>query len=184
METLVPLRAIVFQCLFLLVAVALEAAVLRQRLTLGYKISVQYAASINLMTTSLGWLLFLSVESLIPISLRAQVVSYVFFDRFFANDWIDSIGIWLIVVGFFAFFATFTLKFKLLELLLLILERQPQTTQPENLSRHERYQQARGAASRSESNRNSLFQAVLQANGLSFSAILLLLLLRTFTWVL
>lgn len=183
METLVPLRAIVFQCLFLLVAVALEAGVLRQRLTLGYKVSVQYAASINLMTTSLGWLLFLSIESLLPIPLRAQVISYIFFDRFFANDLVDIIGIGLIVAGFIAFFATFAVKFKLLELLLIILERQPQSTQPENLSRRERYQQAR-KTKRSESNRDSLFQAVLQANGLSFTAILLLLLLRTFAWTL
>lgn len=183
METLVPLRAIVFQCLFLLVAVALEAAVLRQRLTLGYKVSVQYAASINLMTTSLGWVLFLALESLLPISLRAQIVSYVFFDRFFANDWVDSIGIWLIVAGFFAFFATFFVKVQLLELLLIILERQPQSTQPENLSRRERYQQAR-KIKRSESSHSTLFQAVLQANGVSFTAILLLLLLRTFAWTL
>ncbi len=183
METLVPLRAIVFQCLFLLVAVALEAAVLRQRLTLGYKVSVQYAASINLMTTSLGWVMFLGVESLVPIPLRAQVISYIFFDRFFANDWVDTIGIWLIVAGFFAFFATFAVKFQLLELLLIILERQPQTTQPERLSRRERYQEARGSK-RGESNRNRLFHAVLQANGVSFTAILLLLLLRTFAWTL
>ena len=57
-----PLRAIVFQCLLLLVAIALEAKVLRRQLQLGYQPSIRYAASLNLLTVVLGWMAFFSVE--------------------------------------------------------------------------------------------------------------------------
>ena len=47
-EPVLPLRAIAFQILCLLIAIAIEAYVLRQTLRLGYKTSVRYAASMNL----------------------------------------------------------------------------------------------------------------------------------------
>ena len=49
-----------------MVAIALEATILRQRLRVGYQTSMQYAATLNLLATSLGWLAFLTLESLLP----------------------------------------------------------------------------------------------------------------------
>lgn len=173
-----PLRAIAFQSMLLLVAIALEAIVLRQRLRLGFQPSVQYAASLNLFATSLGWIFFLLLEPLAPPPLQTQIISYVLFDRFYPNPLFDSRGVFIIVAGMGVFFLTFLVKVKALEWLTRLLGRpvvQPAPL-PGTVSLKDKFDQAR---------RNRLQRAtplyaiaVLQANALSFSAILLLLLLR------
>src|SRR5512146_2768127 len=107
---LLPLRAIAFQSMLLLVAIALEAMVLRQRLRLGYQTSVQYAATINLLTTSLGWIAFLSLEAVLPTPLRQQIMSYVLFSRFFPNDWLDALPVMMVMAAIVVFFATYWVK--------------------------------------------------------------------------
>jgi hypothetical protein len=101
-----PLRAIVFQCLLLLVAIALEAQVLRKQLQLGYQPSIRYAASLNLLTVVLGWMAFFSVESLLPDDLRTQLISYVLFGNFYVNGLSGSLGIFIVVAGLVTFFIT------------------------------------------------------------------------------
>ncbi len=115
-----PLRAIAFQSLLLMVAIALEALVLRQRLRLGYQTSMQYAATLNLLATSLGWLLFLTLDSLLPPDLHTQIISYVLFNRFYVNYWVDKIPVLVVMAGIIAFFATFWIKLQGLNLLLLL----------------------------------------------------------------
>ncbi len=176
-----PLRAIAFQTLLLLVAIALEAVVLRQRLRLGYQTSMQYAATLNLLATSLGWLLFLALESLIPAALQTQIISYVLFNRFYENFWGENIPVLLVVAGIICFFATFWVKLQGLTLLLLLLGRKPVAAEgdqgPE--SRMDRYTMARQGQSGNQRGGYSPYTlAVLEANGLSFSAILVLLLLQ------
>lgn len=176
-----PLRAVAFQTLLLLVAIALEAAVLRQRLRLGYQTSMQYAATLNLLATSLGWLIFLALESLMPADLQAQVISYVLFNHFYRNFWGDTIPVLLVGAGIFCFFVTFWVKLLGLNLLLIVLGRTPIVPEgdqgPE--SRLERYTLARQGQYGNQRGGNSPHTlAVLEANGLSFSAILILLLLQ------
>lgn len=174
-----PLRAIVFQCLLLLVAIALEAIVLRQRLRLGYRLSVQFASTLNLLATSLGWLTFLGVEPLVPETLRTQIMSYVLFDRFYYNEWAENLPVVIVVAGIACFFATLWLKLKGLEWLLIVLDRMPaeERQPPKELPRRERYDLARrGQQPKGGTSKRTI--AVLEANALSFSALLLLLLLR------
>jgi hypothetical protein len=174
-----PLRAIAFQSLLLLVAIALEAIVLRQRLRIGYRPSVQYAATLNLLATSLGWLVFLSFEPVIPEPLRTQIISYILFNHFYINDWASNLPFFLIVAGLISFFATLWIKLQGLIWLLRLLGLAPQD-EPEKdvvLSRKERYDLARrGRQGKGTTSVRTV--AILEANAVSFTAILLLLLLR------
>lgn len=176
---ILPLRAIAFQTVLLLVAIALEAAVLRQRLRIGFQTSMQYAATLNLLATSLGWLVFLAAELVIPEDLRTQIISYVLFNRFYNNPMLNSLPVIIILAGMLSFFATFWVKFQGLEWLLRILGRKPTVVTREKVlaNRLERYRQARQGRNQKRPAPTHLL-AVLEANALSFTAILLLLLLR------
>ena len=184
MEPVLPLRAIAFQTLFLLVAIALEAAVLRQKLRFGFQPSIRYAASINLLATSLGWIVFWMFEIFAPDDLKTQVISYILFGHFSpieTNFWLDNMGLWTVLAGLIIFFVAFWIKLKGLEALLWILEVPSSRERSADPSRQERYHLARqtGTGYAQPSTQST---AVLQANALSFSVILLLLLLRAFVW--
>ena len=174
MFSVLPLRAIAFQCLFLLLAIALEAAVLRQALKLPYRKSVEYAASINLLSTAVGWLIFFSLEPLVPPELKFQLINCVFFDQ-----WSSGIAAWVILAGFITFFISFLVKLSGLDLLRLLLqdkkEEKDQTeAQPEKSKRYEDTLRARKSAREGPNQAN----AVLIANALSYTAILLVLFIR------
>lgn len=175
-----PLRAIISQILLLMVAIALEAGILRQRLRLGYKPSVQYAAALNLLATSLGWITFLNVEPLLPELVRSQIISFIFFNRFFVNSLSENLPIVMVIAGIGIFFVAYWIKRLGLEGLLWLMEEKTEkpAASPE-LTRQERYERARkGRSKRSVTPVKTL--AVLEANALSFSALLGLLLLRQF----
>ncbi|MBE7385329.1 MAG: hypothetical protein F6J95_028510 [Leptolyngbya sp. SIO1E4] len=169
-----PLRAIIFQCLLLLVAISLEAIVLRRQLRLGFQPSIRYAASLNLLAVVLGWIAFLIVEALLPPSMRTQIISYVLFGHFYSNSLASGLGAAIVAAGLVTFFLTFWIKAKALEALTWLLGVpivQPIKRANPNRIRYGRLRPARNAAS-------PHLLAVLQANALSFTAILLLLLLR------
>ncbi|HIK43873.1 MAG TPA: hypothetical protein IGR64_03190 [Leptolyngbyaceae cyanobacterium M65_K2018_010] len=176
---LMPLRAIAFQAMLLLVAIALEAIVLRQRLRLGYQTSVQYAATLNLLATSLGWILFLTLEALLPLALRQQIISYVLFNRFYMNSWVDSLPVILVVTAILAFFMTFWIKLQGLSWLVPFLDRAPVVAAPPPPSSSRRYGPTRRRQPTAATQASPYTLAVLQANALSFSAIVVLLLLQT-----
>ncbi len=166
-----PLKAIAFQSLFLLIAIALEAMVLENRLHLGRKTSVQYATSINLLSVVIGWLVFFLVEPRLPDNLHTQLIGYIFFDW---NNWSRQLTPVLIMAGFSVFFITFLIKWLGLDLLEWILGKKTVWFRPQD--RHSN--QGRGE-------RREAFQdipirpiAVLLANVCSFSAISLVLLVR------
>jgi len=170
-----PLRAIAFQVLLMLVAIALEAIILRRRLRLGYQPSIRYATILNVFASVLGWIVFLGVEPLLPPSVRTQIISYVLFGNFYPNPLAGSLGAIVVTVGLITFFLTFWVKAKGLELLTLIMGNPivpaVAPTEKTNRFRHRRSPSGSEPAS-------PHILAVLQANALSFSAILLLLLLR------
>lgn len=178
LEPIFPLKAIVFQALFLLVAIALEAGVLRQRLYLGFQDSVQYATVINLSATVVGWFAFLLIEPLAPPDLEAQIISYVLFDRLTINSWSTRIGMIILLAGLVAFFVTLLIKLKGLELIMRAAGTWRIPKEPEKLSRTQRYARARAGTSLQQQAVSRFSNAVLQANALSFTALLLLLLLR------
>lgn len=170
-----PLRGIIFQCLLLLVAIALEALILRQRLRLGFQPSIRYAATVNLLTVVLGWILFLGVEPLLPPPIRTQVISYILFGNFYVNPLASSLGVAVVLLGLACFFLTFWVKATALVWLTFILGNpivNPIAEQNVNRFRYRRSPREDDASTAPH------MLAVLQANALSFTAILLLLLLR------
>ncbi|HEY9820126.1 MAG TPA: filament integrity protein FraC [Candidatus Sericytochromatia bacterium] len=180
-----PLQTYLFQTLFLLVAIALEARVLQRRLYLTRRTSVEYATSINLLTTVIGWLAFFLVQNLLPQPIKDQIISYVFFDRFLSPQ-PESFNLMLISTGIVMFFSAFLIKLKGLQLLEAVLENAPQAqTSPESRSsvlfrnrrRRRLSQRLDEAVSNSDPDRAT---AVLLANAFSHSAIVLILVLRFF----
>ncbi|MEB3272810.1 MAG: filament integrity protein FraC [Prochlorothrix sp.] len=170
--TLFPLRVMLFQGLLLVVAIAMEAWVLGQKLGVSPRGSVQFATLLNLFSTIMGWLMFLVLEVLLPERWRWEVMNYVLFDRPFQLE-AQSISTLVVCFVLITFIATFFLETQALNLLLLILRTQPQI---------------RKDTSQVQSNRMNRYQAswtdryrmntLLMANAYSYSAILVLLILR------
>lgn len=170
----IPLRTILFQLLFLLVAISLEAMVLRARLLLDRKTSVQSAATINLLSTFIGWMVFFIIEPWLPESIRIRLISYILFDL---NVWTRQVAPLLIMIGFAIFFATFVIKVIGLDLLDALMERKPEKKAAVPQTPHYR---ARGGQQFSLQQVSPRPLAVLLANVTSFSAISVILLLRAF----
>jgi hypothetical protein len=173
-----PLRAISFQFLLLMIAIALEAVVFYRILELDHKTSVQYAMTVNLLSTLIGWIIFFIFQPWLPQEWKIQLISYVFFERFFSDTLMTGIASVLVMVCLSMFIGTFIIKLKGLEILEHLLdgsEKKPTTSagKPEKSKRvRDRRNQSIGFQVHSRS------YAVLLANSCSFSAILLVLLIR------
>jgi hypothetical protein len=166
----IPLRAVAFQILFLLVAIALESFVLRTRLRLPRQQSMYYAVMINLLSTVVGWMVFFITEPWLPENLRSTLIGYVFFG-------IQDFPTGLAFCGFGIFVATFFLKVQGMELLDLVMEEVTVPSIPlqeigKFRGRKRRYENFQKLPSRTI--------AVLWANACSFSAISLLIAIRYF----
>ena len=170
-----PLRGIIFQCLLLLVAIALEAIVLRRRLQLGFQPSIRYAATLNLLSVVLGWIVFLGIEPWLPTALRTQIMSYILFGNFYDNGVAGNLGMAVIITGLITFFLTFWTKATGLELLTLALGNP--IVKPVDKQNINRYRYRRSLSSEAATAAPHQL-AVLRANALSFTAVLGLLLLR------
>lgn len=172
-----------FQSVFLLVAIALEARVFYQRLYLTRRRSIEYATSINLLATVIGWIAFFLLKDLLPQQIRSEIISYIFFDRFL-SPFPESFYLMLASTGVIVFFSAFLIKLKGLQLLEALLERTPkEQSQPEQISSNQdRNRLKRGLSERLERavTRTDPNQAtvILLANVYSHSAITLLLALR------
>jgi len=175
---LFPVQTILFQFLFLLIAIAIEGYVLHWKLNLGRKNSIQYATSINLISTIVGWLIFFFIEGQLSPSLRAQMISYIFFDRFF-NAPVSSFSSFIFSAGIAMFFAAFLIKYISLDILQFLLQNPTTNTNnpPQNQSRKNRLSKFRiyGSANQEISKAT----VVLLANAFSHSAMLALLIVRS-----
>lgn len=168
---LVPLRAVVFQALFLLVAIAVESIVLQRQLKLAPRVGVQYAASINLLSTVVGWLMFFLLFNFanLPGDLKPTLISFIFFDR-----WSGDVVRVLILASFFTFFISFLVKERGLLLLQRLLGQQPprparKEPTPETILRDYRKEPPEVQPQ---------FAAVLFANAASYSAIVMVMFFR------
>lgn len=177
-EPILPLRAIAFQVLFLMVAIAIESVLLQWRLRLTLHSSVKYAALVNLAAVVVGWMSFLVVEPLLPSDIQAQIISYVLFNRLLFRGWNAQVGGLIFVAGLIAFFVTFFIKAKGLELIMRSDKVWKIPEKPKVLSREDRYAQARQGRTEAQQAISDFTDTVIQANAASFSAILLLLLLK------
>ncbi|MEQ8539755.1 MAG: hypothetical protein RIB93_20170 [Coleofasciculus sp. D1-CHI-01] len=172
-----PLQLILFQILFLLVAIALEARVLHLRLNLTRKTSVQYATSLNLWSVVLGWLTFLVLETLLPQFLRVQIVNFIFFDHPLGSQ-LNTPNPQLISIGIMIFFFSFIIKIIGFELIKQWIHDQPEQFEMSSDISNKRpglFNQPKRKITNPKP--NPAF-ALLLANAYSYSAILLLLVLR------
>jgi hypothetical protein len=167
-----PLRAILFQLLFLLIAIAIESMIFKERLNLTRRISLEYSASVNLFSTAIGWLFFFTLEPALPLAWKGPLISYVLFNARSTNT-----NTLLIMLGLFTFFGTFIAELQGLELLQLLLQR----NQKEEVVTPKVYR-ARDKLRRRELGLAATNRAttILLANACSYSLILLILLARAF----
>jgi hypothetical protein len=108
MLQVLPLRAVAFQLFFLIVAIIIEAHVFHRRLKMEPKQSIQYAASLNLLTAVLGWIiffLFLNTTKGMPLEIERAMLNFIFFDQL---D--DQSGELLLFMGFATFFGSLGAK--------------------------------------------------------------------------
>jgi hypothetical protein len=165
-----PLGVILFDFLFLLVAIPIEAYILNTRLRFDKKTSIFYAISINLISSVVGWVAFFIAEPLLPKDLRTELISYAFFNKFQSN----TVPPLLIFTALIIFFGTFILKFFILKgLLVLLSEPEKAPKDPENFKQRNTIR-----ASRAKLQNTSVVTTTLIANSLSYSAIAIILLLR------
>ncbi len=171
-----PFGVILFDFLFLLVAIPVEAFILHTRLKFDKKTSSFYAISINIFSNVIGWVIFFILEpSNLFNNYKAQLINFLLYNRL--NEQLYG-GI--VMAGFITFFGTLMVKFLLLRLFIISLsnpgEKKPEP-QPEYtilLQRKTRRGYRRGWQS------TSLFTTTLIANSLSYSAITLVVLFRIF----
>lgn len=81
-----PLRAVMFQSLLLLISIAIESVVLQRLLNISRKTATEYSAILNLLSTFVGWLCFFIIQSIPLFFLQRQLIRYIFFDRFVAPN--------------------------------------------------------------------------------------------------
>lgn len=80
--SILPLRAILFQILFLTIAIAIESFVLHKQLYLSQRTSIEYAVSLNLFSTICGWAIFFLANPLLPFGVQQQMVNFILFGKF------------------------------------------------------------------------------------------------------
>jgi hypothetical protein len=186
---IVPLRAIALQSLFLLMAIAIESMVLHRQLKMAPRVSIYYAAVINLFCVVLGWLalfIFLDLADVLPSGIQVPLVSFIFFDQ-----WSSETATLLIVTCFIIFFVSIGVK--LLGMLglrfLLEFDKKPEEPKleekkPEEQAADESMPEPKGKSSifREIRNEPNPFRpeiaTILFANAWSYSAILLTLIIR------
>lgn len=174
-STILPLRAIVFQFLFLAVAIVVETIALHRVLRLDYKTSAQYALTVNLLSTVVGWIIFFNLQPLLPEDLRPEVIRFVLFDRLTLDFSQGQTASMIVLVSLGVFIGTFLLKFQTLNLLELVLEKSvADQKSDEMIGRFLRQRRAIGFQP------NTKAYAVFVGNAFSFSAILFLLFVRLF----
>lgn len=169
--SVLPLRAVAFQILFLLMAIAIEAYVLRRELKLMPKQAVQYSATLNLLSTVVGWTAFFGIESILPAVVRVQLMDFMFFDH-----WSAEIAFPLILAAFATFFGSFSLKLLGLNWLQLALmsPNEWQTYREAQISRPKFGQRPK----RDRTPTSNQASAVLSANAFSYTSILVIIFAR------
>ncbi|MBG1240145.1 filament integrity protein FraC [Nostoc sp. NZL] len=167
-----PIGGILFDFLFVLIAIPIEAYVLHKRLKFDKKTSTFYAISINLFSSVIGWIIFFVTEPMLPIQVKSELINYMLFNNFKSANTQTLI----ILIASIIFFATFIMKFFILRVLLISLsepvakkEEEPQTSQ------RRRWRTFSSAKLQS----SNLVITTLIANSLSYSAITIILLFRS-----
>ncbi|MCC5641942.1 filament integrity protein fraC [Nostoc sp. CHAB 5824] len=172
LPSIFPIGGILFDFLFVLIAIPIEAYVLHNRLKFDKKTSIFYAISINLFSSVIGWFIFFVSEPMLPIQMKSELINYMFFNNFKSPNTQTVI----ILTACIIFFATFLMKFFILRGLLLSLS-EPVAQKQEELQTSQRRRWRNLSNLKLQS--NNLIITILIANSLSYTAITLILLFRS-----
>lgn len=169
---LLPLGVILFNLLFLLVAIPIEAYVFNIRLKFDKKTSIFYAIATNLFSGTLGWIIFFILEPNLPIDIKSELINYIFFNNFNSPNTQAT----LIFSTFIIFFITFLMKFLLLQVFVFTLsETGWKKSEITDTSQRRQWRRAGGGIRLQSTN---LVITTLIANSLSYTAITIILLIR------
>lgn len=113
-----PLKVLTTQALLLLVAIAIEAFFIQQQMQCTPRKSIEYSASVNLLSTVIGWFSFflISGNPVLPATMRLQVLNFVIF-----GNWETALFTWVVSLGFVTFLGVVVVEavgFNLLQRLL------------------------------------------------------------------
>ncbi|WP_414574659.1 filament integrity protein FraC [Anabaena sp. CCY 9402-a] len=172
LPTILPIGVILFNFLFFLIAIPLEAYVFHRRLNFDKKSSVFYAIAVNLFSGVLGWLIFFYVEPRLPVQLRTELINYVLFNILKSTS---TQGV-LVFTTITIFFGTFLMKFFLLRFLVFSLSEDLGKNQ-ENKPILTRLKFS--FLSKAQFQNTNLVTTTIIANSLSYTAITLILWVRT-----
>ncbi|MEB3211214.1 MAG: hypothetical protein VKL39_07660 [Leptolyngbyaceae bacterium] len=175
MDTLyvLPLKIIATQVLFLVMAIAIEATIIQKQMEFPPRKCVEFATSINLLSTIVGWLFFFSSPFLLPTALKIQIINYIAL-----GQWDPTIITWLIPVFFITFFGTIGIEWLGFVLLQRFLSDQPFFDTANLTSGRRLLFQAvavRPRQSKAGVAQPDILQTVISGNALSYGVILILL---------
>ncbi|MGA7933384.1 MAG: filament integrity protein FraC [Kovacikia sp.] len=158
-------------------AIAIEGLIFYRILNLEHKTSMQYATTVNLLSTFAGWLLFFLAQSYLPSDIKLQLISYIFYERFFLDSLPIDFLTTLVLCIFGIYTATSFLEWWGLNRLEIFLGKIP----AEEIKEAEKPSGFRGRKNQAIGPKvNSKFFAIFLGNACSFSVILLILVIRLF----
>lgn len=167
-----PSGVILFDFLFLLVAIPIEAFILNRRLKFDKRTSAFYAISMNVFSNAIGWMIFFAIEPTVFFEgYKPQVINYLLYNRL-----TDQVYGGIVLGAFITFFATLMVKFGLLKILIISLSNPGDKKKEEEASASLGRKSLRGYRKTLQS--ASLFTTTLIANSLSYTAISLVVLFR------
>ena len=168
---ILPIGAIFFEILFLLIAIPLEAYILNRWLKFDKRTSIFYAIALNVFSSVIGWIVFFIVEPILSIAIKKELINYVFFNKL--QD--PSIGTIIVLLSFTIFIATFLVKFLLMKTLIIFMGEGGKKTETEIISS----QQRASYMNMAKLQNTNLITATLIANSLSYTAITFIILIRS-----
>ena len=166
---ILPIGAMLFETLFLLVAISIEGYVLHRWLKFDKKTSIFYALAINVFSSVFGWNIFFLVEPRLDVKLKSELISYIFFNNF-KNPGTQST---IIFLASLIFLGTFLIKFLLLKVLIITLSEIGEKEKIETSQQQKSYR-----IEKMQLQNTNLITTTLIANSMSYTAITLILLIR------
>ncbi|MFM7406563.1 MAG: filament integrity protein FraC [Cuspidothrix sp.] len=166
---ILPVGSIFFEILFLLTAIPIEAFVFKRWLKFDKKTSIFYAISVNVFSSVIGWIVFFMVEPMLPITIKSELINYIFFNK--TKD--PNIGTTIILLSFTIFISTFLVKFLLMKLLLIFMDEAGKKADITSSQERSLYM------SLAKLQTTNLITSILVANALSYTAITAIMLIRS-----
>lgn len=105
MPLILPLPTAVFQILFAIVSIAIQATTYQRRANMGERRSVEYAAAIELGAMSLGWIAFFVGYDFLPRDIQLDLQRLIL-----RGIWSPDLNNWVLVILPIAFLLGFEVK--------------------------------------------------------------------------